>query len=71
MKTAAPVSTMTWMVDILTPRVAPDAATDTGWRLLRSTAEVTREGYSSQAMTLWDQNGQPLVIGRQNVAVFG
>jgi len=71
MKTAAPVSTMTWMVDILTPRSLPDPATDSGWRLLRSTAEVTREGYSSQAMTLWDQNGQPLVIGRQNVAVFG
>lgn len=68
MKVSAPVSTMTWMIDILDP---PPLASDDGWRLLRSTAQVTRHGYSSQAMTLWDQAGRPLIIGRQNVAVFG
>jgi acyl-CoA thioesterase len=68
MTTPAPISTMTWMVDILPP--PPPGPEDRGWRLLRSSAEVTREGYSSQAMTLWDEQGRPLVIGRQNIAVF-
>ncbi|HYE46244.1 MAG TPA: thioesterase family protein [Caulobacter sp.] len=68
MTVSAPISTMTWMVDILPP--PPADASDRGWRLLRSSAEVTREGYSSQAMTLWDEAGRPLVIGRQNIAVF-
>jgi hypothetical protein len=63
-----PISTMTWMIDILTPPPRPE---DSGWRLLRSTAQVTRDGYSSHSMTLWDDIGRPLVIGRQNVAVFG
>jgi hypothetical protein len=68
MTAPAPISTMTWMIDLLTP---PSRADDTGWRLLRSTAQVTRSGYSSQSMSLWDDAGRPLVIGRQNVAVFG
>lgn len=62
-----PISTMTWMVDLMSPPPLPD---DAGWRLLRSTAQVTRSGYSSQSMSLWDHAGRPLVIGRQNVAVF-
>ncbi|NBU27544.1 MAG: thioesterase family protein [Caulobacteraceae bacterium] len=62
-----PISTMTWMVDLMAP---PPLAEDAGWRLLRSTAQITRSGYSSQSMSLWDQAGRPLVIGRQNVAVF-
>jgi len=68
MKAPAPISTMTWMVDLFEP---PPAESDSGWRLLRSSAELTREGYSSQAMALWDETGRPLAIGRQNVAVFG
>ncbi len=62
-----PISTMTWMVDLMSPPPLPD---DSGWRLLRSTAQITRSGYSSQSMSLWDHAGRPLVIGRQNVAVF-
>jgi hypothetical protein len=62
-----PISTMTWMVDLMAP---PPLAEDAGWRLLRSTAQITRSGYSSQSMSLWDHAGRPLVIGRQNVAVF-
>ena len=43
---------------------------DDGWRLLRSTAETIGEGYSTQVMHLWDRQGRPLVLARQNVAVF-
>jgi acyl-CoA thioesterase len=62
----APVSSMTWMFDVLTDR--PE--TDDGWWLFRTLAEATRDGYSSQAMTLWNRRGEPVVVGRQNVAVF-
>ena len=67
MPVSAPISTMTWMVDILSP---PPLENDRGWRLLKSTAEVTRNGYSTQSMALWDEAGRPLVVGRQNIAVF-
>ncbi|MES1926229.1 thioesterase family protein [Salinisphaera sp. T31B1] len=62
----APISTMTWMFDVLddTPH------TDDGWWLSRSVAESTADGYSSQAMTVWNSAGQPVIVGRQNVAIF-
>ena len=62
----APISTMTWMFDLLTG----DPRTDDGWWLCRSTADATRDGYSSQAMTIWNRAGEPGVAGRQNVAIF-
>ncbi|GAB2785608.1 thioesterase family protein [Halomonas shantousis] len=62
----APVSTMTWMFDVLSE--AP--RTDDGWWLSRSVAEATCDGYSSQAMTVWNRHGEPVIVGRQNVAVF-
>ena len=61
-----PISTMTWSLDIVG---LPDPADD-GWRLLRSTAETSADGYSTQGMMLWDAGGQPLIAARQNVAVF-
>ncbi len=63
----APISSMSWMVDVMAPdRISPD-----GWYLLRSTAEVTRDGYSAQSMALWSRDGTPLLAGRQTVALFG
>ncbi len=62
----APVSSMTWMFDLLTP--AP--ATTDGWWLCRSQAESIADGYASQAMTVWNVDREPVLIGRQNVAVF-
>lgn len=62
----APISTMTWALDI----TGLPGAGDDGWRLLRSTAETIGEGYSTQVMHLWDRQGRPLVLARQNVAVF-
>lgn len=62
----APVSSMTWMFDVLTAQ--PWTADD--WWLCRSTAQAIRDGYSSQAMTIWNSAGEPTLIGRQNVAVF-
>ena len=62
----APVSTMTWHFDVLSD--APQ--TEDGWWLSQSRAEYARDGYSSQAMAVWNRAGQPMVIGRQNVAIF-
>lgn len=62
----APISTMTWHFDVL----SDTPATEDGWWLSRSSAEHTRDGYSSQAMEVWNRAGEPVVVGRQNVAVF-
>jgi hypothetical protein len=62
----APISTITWMVDILADPPAPDD----GWRLMRSAADTVTHGYSSQDMTIWSSAGTPLIAARQCVAVF-
>ncbi|WP_421738686.1 thioesterase family protein [Caulobacter sp.] len=61
-----PISTMTWSLDV----VDLPAEDDEGWRLLRSRSETIAEGYSTQEMLLWGADGQPLILARQNVAVF-
>lgn len=61
-----PISTMTWSLDVVG---LPDED-DNGWRLLRTRAETIGEGYSTQEMHLWDAKGRPLILARQNVAVF-
>lgn len=63
---ARPISTMTWMFDVL--QETPETEGD--WWLCRSAAEVTRDGYSTQAMRIWNSRGEPVVIGRQNIAIF-
>ena len=61
-----PISSMTWHMNVLVDQPPKQSA----WCLLESAAESAIEGYSSQNMTLWDRSGQPLVIGRQSVAIF-
>jgi acyl-CoA thioesterase len=61
-----PISTMTWSLDV----VGLPAADDDGWRLLRSRSETIADGYSTQEMILWNADGRPLILARQNVAVF-
>lgn len=63
----APFSSMTWMVEFL----SDDLETEEGWWLTRSTAETAIQGYSAQAMMLWNRRGAPAIVGRQTVAVFG
>ena len=60
----APISTMTWSID-LSPPVASD-----GWLLLSSSSEQAQDGYSLQAMNVWDASGRRLATGRQVVAIF-
>jgi acyl-CoA thioesterase len=63
----SPISTMTWSIDMLTDEIA----TEDGWWLIHNRAEQIADGYSSQAMTLWNRQGKPIMASRQNVAVFG
>ncbi len=61
-----PISSMTWMAEFLTDRVS----TTDGWFLAHHVAQSAREGYSSQSMRLWNAAGEPLMVGRQTIAVF-
>ncbi|MBO6582474.1 MAG: thioesterase family protein [Hyphomonas sp.] len=62
----ARISSMTWMAEFLTD----DIQTNEGWFLARHVANTSKDGYNSQAMTLWNTSGQPIMIGRQTIAVF-
>lgn len=61
----APISTMTWSIDLLRAPPAPE-----GWFLLASSSEHAADGYSLQRMTLWSEAGACLAVGRQAVAIF-
>jgi hypothetical protein len=63
-----PGSTLTWMLGLLTARVAELPLT--GFRV---DAELlsARDGYTSQAVMVWGQDGTPLVVSHQSMLVFG
>ena len=63
----SPVSSMTWLVNLLTP--AP--ATRDGWWLLRAAGSYAENGCSSQDMGVWNADGAPIAAGMQSVAIFG
>jgi acyl-CoA thioesterase len=59
-----PISTMSWSIDLFR-HDAPE-----GWFLFRSLSEQAKDGYSCQAMWLWDAQGRLVAASRQVVAVF-
>ncbi|MBK6704659.1 MAG: thioesterase family protein [Caulobacteraceae bacterium] len=61
----APISTITWTVDIAHTPQSFD-----GWHLLWSSSERAGEGYSLQNMAMWTESGELIAVGRQNVAIF-
>ncbi|MBT8494183.1 MAG: thioesterase family protein [Deltaproteobacteria bacterium] len=61
----APISSMTWLLNIIEHDPDPD-----GWWLLSTRAEHAANGYSSQDMLVWTRAGQLAVTGRQSVALF-
>ncbi|MDJ0919730.1 MAG: thioesterase family protein [Henriciella sp.] len=66
-KIPAPISSMTWMAEFMTDdiRTSPE-----GWWFAQHTAQLAKDGYSSQSMRLWNSGGQPILVGRQTIAVF-
>lgn len=63
----APISSMTWLINMLTP----DPTTDDGWFLLRAAGNYAEKGCSSQDMAIWNKAGQAVAVGMQSIAVFG
>ena len=61
-----PVSSMTWIVNMLT---STPATTD-GWWLLSAKSDYARNGCSSQTMRIWNADGQLIAEGMQSVAIF-
>lgn len=66
-KDYAPISSLTWIVNLLTP--AP--ATREGWWLLSARSDHAVNGGSSQTMLLWNADGVAVAQGMQSVAIFG
>ena len=62
----APISTMTWSVDVL----SDDPQTTDGWWLIQSLATTAHQGYSTQSMMVWKADGAPVIAHSQNVAIF-
>ena len=61
------ISSMNWSSDVLTDTFE----TDDNWWLSRATAQTLKDGYSAQAMTMWNTRGEPVMLSRQTIAVFG
>jgi acyl-CoA thioesterase len=62
----APVSSMTWLINLLTPL----PQTDEGWFLLRAAANYAEKGCSSQDMAIWNVDGEAVAVGMQSYAIF-
>jgi acyl-CoA thioesterase len=62
----APLSSLNWQINF----VAPEPATTDGWWLLHANADMARDGYSSQRMTIWNAAGEPIAEAMQGVAIF-
>jgi acyl-CoA thioesterase len=62
-----PISTMTWSIDMLDAQ----PFSTTGWWLVQATADTSCEGYSAQSTVIWNPDGKPVLLARQNVAIFG
>lgn len=65
-KQFGPLSTMTWSMEFLTDKLE----TTNGWWLLKTQAESVMHGYSSQGTTVFNAARQPVLVSRQNIAVF-
>ena len=62
------ISSMTWMAEFMTDTITTDPD---GWYFAQHTAQLAKDGYSSQSMRLWNRRGEPILVGRQTIAVFG
>jgi acyl-CoA thioesterase len=67
LRTPAPGSTLTWMLELLADRFDHPL---TGW-LVDAELVAARDGYTSQAVTLWAPDGSPAALSRQSMLVFG
>jgi acyl-CoA thioesterase len=67
LKSPAPLSSLTWTLNLTDP--APRSRD--GWWLLHARADRAADGCSSQRMTIWNGDGEPVADAMQGVAIFG
>lgn len=60
----APLSSMTWSFEVM------DLPDPQQWFLLRSFSLRSAEGYSFEQMGIWDEQGKPVMVGSQTIAIF-
>jgi acyl-CoA thioesterase len=65
-KAPAPISTIAWAVDVVTGK----PATSDGFWLVRRRLDFARDGYSTETITVWNSEREPMMVARQNVALF-
>ena len=63
----ARISSMNWSIELLTS----NPVTEDRWYLAHHVSPQAAEGYCVQDMTMWNTAGEPMMIGRQTVAIFG
>ena len=66
MRSFSPVSSMSWMFNLLTE----DPETEDGWWHIESRLTAAGGGYSSQVMRIWNTDGELVVEGLQSIAIF-
>ena len=66
MREMAPISSMSWMFNLLTDT----PQTEDGWWHIESRLTAAGGGYSSQLMRIWNLDGELTVEGMQSVAIF-
>nr|WP_280740559.1 thioesterase family protein [Sphingomonas kaistensis] len=59
------ISSLSWSFDL--DRLPDDAS---AWYLCSATSQSTADGYSRQAMDVWDASGRRILAGSQTVAIF-
>ncbi len=62
-----PLSSLNWQINFLTDT----PTTREGWWLLTTRSDRAHHGYSSQRMTIWNAEGEPVAEAMQGVAIFG
>jgi acyl-CoA thioesterase len=65
-KAPAPISTIAWALDVVTDT----PATNDGFWLVRRRLDFAKDGYSTETITVWNSDRGPMMIARQNVALF-
>ena len=65
-KRLAPVSSVTWMFNLLTDQ----PQTEDGWWRVDTRISAAQNGYSSQIMNVWNTDGELVAQGQQSVAIF-
>jgi acyl-CoA thioesterase len=65
-KAPAPISTVAWSLDVLSD--AP--STKDGFWLVRRRLDFAKDGYSTETISVWNSERKPMMVARQNVALF-